>query len=75
VHDVTRESDPERYERLHAEFSKDTSAFALAGAMGTHEVIAPAETRRFLVEALAAQRRGFNNGIGRHEMRTWPTYF
>jgi len=75
VHDVTRETDPERYERLHAEFSKDTSAFALAGALGTHEVIAPGETRRFLVEALAAQRRAINNGIGRHEMRTWPTYF
>jgi acetyl-CoA carboxylase carboxyltransferase component len=75
VHDVTREADPERYDRLRAEFSKDTSAFALAGAMGTHEVIAPRETRRFLVEALGAQQRAMNKGIGRHEMSTWPTYF
>lgn len=75
VHGVTRESDPERYERLYAQYAQDTSAFALAGAMGTHEVIAPSETRRFLVQALAAQHRALNHGIGRHEMRTWPTYF
>lgn len=74
VHGVTQEADPERYERLHAEYSRDTSAFALAGAMGTHEVIAPRETRRFLVDALAAQRRAISQGVGRHEMSTWPTY-
>lgn len=75
VHGVTRESDPARFDTLRAEFERDTSAFALAGALGVHEVIAPHDTRRFLVEALACQRRARSGGVGRHEMCTWPTYF
>lgn len=75
VHGVTRASDPERFDVLRTEFARDTSPYALAGALGVHEVIAPRDTRRFLVDALNFQRRTRSGGIGRHEMSTWPTYF
>lgn len=74
VHGVTRESDPARFEVLRAEFARDTSSFALAGAFGVHDVIAPHDTRRFLVEALACQWRARSGGLSRREMCTWPTY-
>jgi hypothetical protein len=37
-------------------------------------VIAPQQTRTWLVDALATHQRERSGGIGQHDMRTWPTY-
>jgi len=60
--------------RLKAELARDTSAYALAGAFGVQSVIAPQQTRTWLIDGLASHRRERNGGIGQHEMRSWPTY-
>lgn len=74
LYGIKREDDPERFDRLKAELARDTSAYALAGAFGVQSVIPPQHTRAHLIDALAAQRRERNGGIGQHEMRSWPTY-
>ncbi|MDM0019130.1 acyl-CoA carboxylase subunit beta [Variovorax saccharolyticus] len=74
LHGIQREDDPERFDQLKAELARDTSAYALAGAFGVQAVIAPQQTRSWLIDALAAHRRERNGGIGQHEMRAWPTY-
>lgn len=73
LYGIKREDDPERFDRLKAELARDTSAYALAGAFGVQSVIAPQQTRAWLIEALATHRRDRNGGIGQHEMRSWPT--
>jgi acetyl-CoA carboxylase carboxyltransferase component len=74
VHGIKRDDDPERFDRLKAEMARDTSAYALAGAFGVQAVIAPQQTRAWLIDALATHQRERNGGIGQHEMRAWPTY-
>ncbi|MDM0015800.1 carboxyl transferase domain-containing protein [Variovorax sp. J22P168] len=74
LHGIRREEDPERFDLLKAELSRDTSAYALAGAFGVQAVIAPRQTRDWLVAGLATHRRERTGGIGAHELRAWPTY-
>jgi len=64
LHGIKREDDPERFDRLKAELARDTSAYALAGAFGVQSVIAPQQTRTWLIEGLATHRRERNGGIG-----------
>jgi acetyl-CoA carboxylase carboxyltransferase component len=73
VYNIKREDDPERFDRLKADLARDTSAYALAGAFGVQAVIAPQQTRDWLIEGLATHRRERSGGIGQHEMRAWPT--
>lgn len=74
LHGIQREDDPERFDELKDEMARDTSAYALAGAFGVQAVIAPQQTRAWLIEALDIHRRDRDAGIGQHEMRAWPTY-
>ncbi|MET0540220.1 MAG: carboxyl transferase domain-containing protein [Variovorax sp.] len=74
LHGIRREDDPALFDRLREDLARDTSAYALAGAFGVQAVIAPQQTRAWLIEAMATHRRERNGGIGEHEMRSWPTY-
>jgi methylmalonyl-CoA decarboxylase subunit alpha len=74
LHGIKREDDPERFDQLKADMARDTSAYALAGAFGVQAVIAPEQTRVWLIDGLATHRRDRNGGIGAHDMRAWPTY-
>ena len=73
IHNLKRDDDPERFDRLRSELARDTSAYALAGAFGVQSVIAPQQTRAWLIQGLDTHRRERNGGIGQHEMRAWPT--
>ena len=73
IHNIKRDDDPERFDRLRSELARDTSAYALAGAFGVQSVIAPQQTRAWLIQGLDTHRRERNGGIGQHEMRAWPT--
>ncbi len=73
IHNIKREDDPERFDRLKADLARDTSAYALAGAFGVQSVIAPQQTRAWLIQGLDTHRRERSGGIGQHEMRAWPT--
>lgn len=52
----------------------DTSAWRFAGAFGAQDVIAPHDTRDWLIDMLGILHRGREGGVGRHELANWPTY-
>jgi acetyl-CoA carboxylase carboxyltransferase component len=73
VHGITEQDDPERYRKLLAEMSKDTSAYDAAATNAVHAVINPVDTRDYLVRILDVHRMRPTGGVGEHLMRTWPT--
>ncbi len=75
VHGVTPQSDPQRYEELYQSMQRDSSAYDVARCFGAQDVIDPRRTREYLIEALDFHRRDITGGVGRHEMRTWPTTY
>jgi acetyl-CoA carboxylase carboxyltransferase component len=75
VHGVTQQDDPERYQALLAEMTKDTTAFDAAAGNAVHAVIDPVETRETLIRLLDVHRLRMTGGIGKHLMRTWPTSY
>lgn len=75
VYGVRPDSDPQRYEELVQSMQSGTSAYDLASCFGAQDVIDPRDTRSYLIEALDFHRREITNGVGKHEMRTWPSTF
>lgn len=73
LHGVARSEEPERFEKLKAEVARDTSAWALAGLYEAHAVLDPRDTRRWLTEMLALQRRG--RAVSEHRLANWPTSY
>jgi len=72
---VKKEDDPEKYERLLAEITRDTSAWGLAELFEAHSVIDPRDTRAWLIRALQIHRMRLTGGIGQHLLRSWPTTY
>lgn len=66
---------PERYAELEAELTRDTSAYALANAFMAQTVIAPYETRDWLIRMRALHTRRPSGGIGLRRLATWPTTY
>lgn len=54
------------------EMTKETSAYALAGVFGVHSVIAPRDTRDYLLRALEIHADG-SRTVGKHLLSSWPT--
>lgn len=73
VHGVDPEAEPELYAEKLAEMSKGTSAYDVAGVYGFEQVIDPADTREFIINALADQYNARTSGIGEHNLSMWPT--
>ena len=72
VHGIQEKDDPERYKTLRAEMARDTSPYDVAAIHGVQTVIDPRETRAYLIRALEIHRRRRENGLGEHQMSTWP---
>lgn len=75
LYGVTRDEDPERFDRLHADLARDTSCWALAALYEAQAVIDPRDTRTFLETTLAMLGTRENGGIGEHRLRNWPTSY
>ena len=75
VHGVTEKDNPERFQVLLTEMSKDSSAYDAAATNAVHAVINPADTRDYLIRILEVHRLRMSGGIGQHLMRTWPTSY
>lgn len=73
VHGITEQDDPQRYQVLLAEMTRDTSAYDAAAAATVHYVINPVDTRATLIRLLDVHRLRMVGGVGQHLMRTWPT--
>ena len=74
LHGLKREDDPERFDRLRADFARDSSAWALAALYETHAVIDPRDTRRTLARLLDVHCTG-TASIGQHRLANWPTSY
>ncbi len=75
VHGVTEKDDPQRYQALLAEMTKDTSPYDAAAVNSVHDVINPVDTRDYLIRLLEVHRMRMTGGVGQHLMRTWPTSY
>ena len=74
IHGLKREDDPDRFDALHAELQKDTTAWALAALYEAHAVIDPRDTRNVLTRLLDVHC-GSDGVIGRHDLANWPTSY
>ena len=75
VYGVTAESDPQKFEELKAEVSRETSAYDLAAIYSAQAVLDPRETRRWLMSMLSVHSRGRERGFSRRALANWPTTF
>lgn len=65
----------ERKQEIRAAMEKDSSAYGLAEIYAVQAVIAPAETRRYLIQQLEIHEMRPSGGVGEHRMAAWPTTF
>ncbi|MBN8974967.1 MAG: methylmalonyl-CoA carboxyltransferase [Rhizobiales bacterium] len=75
LHGLKREDDPERFDRLVAEISNDSSAWALAELFEAQAVIDPRDTRDFLIDSLNVLSAKPEGVIGQHRLANWPTSY
>ena len=75
LHGVKKEDDPERFQRLLEEVSRDTSAWALAQLYEAQTVLDPRDTRAYLIRMLEVHRMRLKNGVGAHRLANWPTSY
>ena len=75
LHGVKREDDPERFQQLLEEVSRDTSAWALAQLYEAQTVLDPRDTREWLIRMLDVHRMRLSNGVGAHRLANWPTSY
>ncbi|MBF6570126.1 MAG: methylmalonyl-CoA carboxyltransferase [Candidatus Binataceae bacterium] len=72
---VKKEEDPERFQKLLEELTRDTSAWGLASLYETQAVIDPRETRECLISLLAVHRARHGSEVSQHYLSNWPTSY
>ncbi|CCG05219.1 acyl-CoA carboxylase subunit beta [Blastococcus saxobsidens] len=75
VHGITPDEDPERYDRLLQNMSRDNTAYDLASVYGAADVIDPRETRAYLLDNLGIYQKRRTEGVGEHLLSNWPTSY
>ena len=75
VYGITRDDDPEEFERRVAELDRDSEPWELAELYEAQDVIDPRETRQYLIDILDIYRGRMSGGIGEHLMSNWPTSY
>lgn len=73
VHGVDAEGPA--YEAALAEMDRDNEVWDAASIYAVQSVIAPAETRSYLIRMLDVHRSRLSGGIGAHRLANWPTSF
>ena len=75
LYNLKREDDPEKFEKLLAEMTRNVEPWDAAGIFGLNDIIAPTETRQFLTRMLNLHYNRHSGGIGRHLLNCWPTSY
>ena len=75
VYGITREDDPEEFERRVAELDRDSEPWELAELYEAQEVIDPRETRQYLIDMLEIYRGRMRGGLSQHLLSSWPTSY
>ncbi|MGI9383323.1 MAG: acyl-CoA carboxylase subunit beta [Methyloligellaceae bacterium] len=63
------------FEDALAHIQKDIEVWDMATIYSAQNIIKPQETRDYLIRMLDVYRLRRSGGIGKHEMRNWPTSF
>jgi acetyl-CoA carboxylase carboxyltransferase component len=61
--------------RLRQEMERDNSVWGLAELNAAQAVIAPEETRDYLIRMLDIHGLSRSRGVGQHHMAVWPTTY
>lgn len=72
---VKKEEEPERFQELLDEISRDSSAWNLAALHEAQYVIDPRETRELLCHLLETHRSRLGSQVGQHKLSNWPTSY
>lgn len=70
-----REVEDSEKDRLRQEMERDNSVWGLAEINAAQSVIAPDETRAYLIRMLEIHSLSRSNGVGRHQLAIWPTTY
>ncbi|MGM0561211.1 MAG: acyl-CoA carboxylase subunit beta [Pseudomonadota bacterium] len=70
-----REVAEEERQRLQAQMERDSAVWGMAETYAVQSVIAPEETRRYLIRMLEVHEMRSSGGIGKHQLASWPTTF
>ena len=70
-----KEASEEETRDIREEMERNSSYLGLAEIFAAQSVIAPQDTRRYLVEELNVQKLRRSRGIGRHRLANWPTTY
>ncbi|MDF2366846.1 acyl-CoA carboxylase subunit beta [Sneathiella sp.] len=62
-------------EAIREDMERNSTYLGLAQIFAAQSVIAPQDTRRYLIEELKIQHLRRSRGIGRHKLANWPTTF
>jgi len=60
---------------IREEMERNSTYLGLAQIFAAQSVIAPQDTRKYLIEELKIQQLRRSGGIGRHNMASWPTTY
>ncbi|MFV0535571.1 MAG: acyl-CoA carboxylase subunit beta [Cumulibacter sp.] len=75
VYGVDPEKEPELFQQRFEEMAKESTGYDVARAFGVQDVIDPADTRGYLINALRDNALDRSGGVGEHLLHTWPTSF
>ena len=67
--------DPQRFDQAFQSVQKETSPYESAAVYGVQDVIDPRDTRDYLKTMLNVHDLRLTNGVGQHDLSTWPTSF
>ena len=73
VHNRRPDAADADYAALVRDMVVSNSPYELAGMFAAHAVIAPSQTRDWLIRMREVYQRRAEGGIGRHRLATWPT--
>lgn len=65
----------EGFEEALSHVQKDLEVWDMATIFSVQNIIKPQETRDYVMRMLDVYRSRKNNGIGKHEMKNWPTSY
>ena len=70
-----KDASDEEKQAVREEMERNSTYLGLAQIFAAQSVIAPQDTRKYLIEELKIQQLRRSGGIGRHRMASWPTTF
>ncbi len=70
-----REIDQAAQDKLRAEMERDSGVWGMAEMYAIQAVIAPQETRNYLVRMLEVHELRRSGGVGKHHLANWPTTY